>query len=317
MQVACQRSRRAKLDQRVNWADLRWLAKHGFAPVLAFRHSGPARDGPWLVRGGAAAVHRFVSKRRSVPSVCATAVTVGQRRNGAASPGIWGAQAAPSRRASGRNHLLASWTLFAACAACGQDAARALAAHFKCMNYLDKFEPSALQVVISDLLVATCDHTDPLVDGSITRLLRQLRDAMGMDMVFVSEFVDGRRVFRHVDAFEPDSGPQVGDGDPLELSYCKQVLDGRMPGLVTDVQALPQFSTLPKVDIRVGAHLSTPVTLEDGTVFGTLCCFSTRPNPALAQQDLVNLQRAATLVARKLDLSATGGGVPRWVAEPA
>jgi GAF domain-containing protein len=120
-----------------------------------------------------------------------------------------------------------------------------------------------------------------------------------------------------VDAREPGFGPAVGEGDPLELSYCKQVVDGRMPGLVTDVQALPQFSALPKVDISVGAHLSTAVTLEDGTVFGTLCCFSTRPNPALAQQDLVNLQRAATLVARKLDLSAPGGGVRRWVPEPA
>ena len=88
MQVACQRRRQPKLDQRVNWADLRSATKHGFAPVLAFRHSGcrlpvqPVRA--LLVRGGAAAVHRLVSKRRSVPSACAIGVTV---RHSTAGPG--------------------------------------------------------------------------------------------------------------------------------------------------------------------------------------------------------------------------------------
>jgi GAF domain-containing protein len=186
------------------------------------------------------------------------------------------------------------------------------------MTYLDKFDPRDLQVVISDLLVATCDHSDPLVDGSVTRVLRQLRDAMDMDFVFVSEFVDGKRVFRHVDGRHPVEGPAVGDHDPLELSYCKQVVDGRLPELVPDVQALPpaQRAALPPVGLSIGAHLSTAVTLDDGTVFGTLCCFSTRPNLALRQQDLVNLQRAATLVARKLDLSTSLTGTPRWTLEP-
>lgn len=185
------------------------------------------------------------------------------------------------------------------------------------MSYVEKFDPRELQVVISDLLVATADQADPMLDATLIRVLRQLRDAMEMDMVFVSEFVDGQRMFRHVDARVPGFGPGVGDGDPLEQSYCKQVVDGRMPQLVKDVQKLPQFGELPKVGISVGAHLSTPVTLEDGTVFGTLCCFSTRPNLALRQQDLVNLQRAAALVARKLDLTARmTGGAPRWTLEP-
>lgn len=63
--------------------------------------------------------------------------------------------------------------------------------------------------------------------------------------------------------------------------------------------------------LRVGAHLSTPIVVQDGRSYGTLCCFSASPNPALNEKDLRTLRNCAVLVARKLELAADRG-----IAEP-
>lgn len=179
------------------------------------------------------------------------------------------------------------------------------------------FGPDDLSVMISELLVATADGTDPSIDRSVTEVLRTLRDRLKMDVVFVSEFVDGRRVFRFVEGDEPPMGP--GDGNPLEESWCKQVVDGRLPELVPDVPAIAKDVKLPHTAIPVGAHLSTPIVLPDGSVYGTLCCYSAAPNPALRKRDLDNLRNCAVLVARKVNAALQAdkaGAEVDWSLEP-
>jgi hypothetical protein len=179
------------------------------------------------------------------------------------------------------------------------------------------FGPDELSVMISELLVATADGTDPSIDHSVTEVLRTLRDRLKMDVVFVSEFIDGQRVFRFVEGENPPMGP--GDGNPLEESYCKQVVDGRMPELVHDASAIAKDIGLPHTDIQVGAHLSTPIVLPDGSVYGTLCCYSAAPNPALRKRDLDNLRNCAVLVARKVNAALKAnkvGAEVDWSLEP-
>ena len=64
---------------------------------------------------------------------------------------------------------------------------------------------------------------------------------------------------------------------------------------------LANFPELPATPFRVGAHLSTPIVLNDGRVYGTLCCFSHAANPSLTQQDLRKLELSAKLTAQKID----------------
>ena len=66
------------------------------------------------------------------------------------------------------------------------------------------YAPDAFEVKISELLVATPEGSDALIDASVSEVLRLLREHLKMDVVFVSEFVDGRRVFRRVDT-SPES----------------------------------------------------------------------------------------------------------------
>lgn len=178
----------------------------------------------------------------------------------------------------------------------------------------DLRDPNALSIQVSELLVATADDADASLGPAIPEVLSLLRQRLKMDVVFVSEFIDGQRVFRFVDSAEGAPPVTVGDGGPLEASYCQRVVDGRLPGLVHDLSRHPD-ADIP-TPFPVGAHLSTPVVLPDGSTYGTLCCFSSAANPQLQQRDLVQLRHCAELVARKIDASAQRRLTPDWSLAP-
>jgi GAF domain-containing protein len=133
-------------------------------------------------------------------------------------------------------------------------------------------------------------------EARIRKVLNIVRTHLDMDVGFVSEFVDGKRVFRHVDG---DQSPvQTGDGDPLEDSYCQRVVDGRLPELMTDACKNAEALTIDATrELPVGAHMSVPLRLPDGRVFGTFCCFSFLANVSLNARDLRILRAFAAIVA--------------------
>ena len=117
---------------------------------------------------------------------------------------------------------------------------------------------------------------------TLSRGLHAIRTHLHMDVGFISEFVENRRYFRFVDAAEQDAIICVGQSDPLEESYCQRVVDGRLPELLHDACLHPEALTLPATRaLPVGAHLSVPIRLKNGRVFGTLCCFSSRADHSL------------------------------------
>lgn len=165
------------------------------------------------------------------------------------------------------------------------------------------YEPDDLMVKVSELMVATADGSDVDIDGSVLEVLRLLREKMHMDVVFVSEFVDGQRVFRGVDS-APDTQPVLaaGDSNPLEESWCQLVVDGRMPPHIPDASRDPATAELEKaLPFRIGTHISTPIVLKGGEVYGTLCCFSFSPVKESNLNDLKRLQYTAQLAAGKID----------------
>jgi hypothetical protein len=103
--------------------------------------------------------------------------------------------------------------------------------------YEPGYRPEDLVVHISELLVATADASDELVDRSISEVLRLLRDKMKMDVVFVSEFTQGQRVMRHVVTSPGGPAVAVGDADLLKPPV-PTVVDGRLPSS-SDARQLP------------------------------------------------------------------------------
>jgi GAF domain-containing protein len=181
------------------------------------------------------------------------------------------------------------------------------------MAHADPFDLASLEVRISELLVATADGHDPELDRSISDVLQTLRRQLRMDVVFVSEFVDGQRVFRFMRGGEA-MALHEGDAAPLESSYCHLVVQGRMAELVPDAAALVARGELPDTGLPIGAHLSTPVVLPDGRIYGTVCCFSATPNADLHHSALACLRQCARLVARRVEVAPHHGFAP---TEPA
>ncbi|MDY0743055.1 EAL domain-containing protein [Paucibacter sp. R3-3] len=141
----------------------------------------------------------------------------------------------------------------------------------------------------------------------LLRSLHTIRRHLGMEIAFISEFIEGRRVIRHLDAESADPPIRVGGSDPLEDSYCQRVVDGRLPELMTDACKNAEALTIPATRaLNIGAHLSVPIRLADGRVFGTFCCFSRRPDEGLSARDLVTMRVLADVMAEHFDRELAG-----------
>lgn len=160
-----------------------------------------------------------------------------------------------------------------------------------------------LAVLGREFFVTTADAAPETRAHRIGALLRRVREIFKMDVVFVSQFVEGQRYFRYVDA---GSGAKVrltvGSSDPLEDSYCQRVVDGRLPSVIPDAREHPLTAAMPATEaVGVGAHLSVAIVLANGDTYGTLCCFSHQPNPWMVDRDAQALRSVAQALAETLD----------------
>lgn len=155
--------------------------------------------------------------------------------------------------------------------------------------------------------MAEADATVRAREG-IQRLLGRMRTQLNLDVALVSEFADEIRVVRYVDAAVPEgAGPiRVGATDPREDPYWHYVATGELPPLVPDARRHPLTASLAVTDqLGIGSHLSVPITLADGTVYGTLCGFAYHVNPTLDDTQLPALRLMAAIVAHYLDEDRT------------
>jgi len=71
-------------------------------------------------------------------------------------------------------------------------------------------------------------------NSTLKRTLEAIRRHLGMQVAYVSEFVDGRSFFREVDAPGLEALIKVGDSHSLDDVYCRHILEGRLPELIPD-----------------------------------------------------------------------------------
>ena len=173
---------------------------------------------------------------------------------------------------------------------------------FELAMHIWDYAPDALEVSVSDLIIATADYSDQLIDDNVRNVLQDLRKHLNMDVIFFSEIRDGKRMFKHVDTKPGCDLIATGGGSGLEESFCQCVLDGRLPRLVHDAAQFKKSAGLPDTPFPVGAHLSTPIVLADGSVYGTLCCFSQAADPTLTEKDLHKLECVARVAAKRINL---------------
>jgi EAL domain-containing protein (putative c-di-GMP-specific phosphodiesterase class I) len=142
---------------------------------------------------------------------------------------------------------------------------------------------------------------DGLGADGIEAILKSVRKHLGMDVAFVAEFGERDRLFRHVDA-RAQTPVNPGDRVPLEVGYCQRVVDGRLPELIPDAHALPAAAALPETQaIPIGSHISVPIRLRDGRIYGTFCCFSFVADPSLTDRDLRVMHAFADVLADQIE----------------
>lgn len=136
----------------------------------------------------------------------------------------------------------------------------------------------------------------------VMETLHSVRTILGMEVAFISEFTGGRRVFRYVDSQRKDFPVCVGASDPREESFCQRVIDGRLPELIQDATKIPEALTLAAtLALPVRAHLSVPIRLSDGNVYGTFCCFSSFPDSTLNDRDIRVMHLFADMAGKILE----------------
>jgi GAF domain-containing protein len=139
-----------------------------------------------------------------------------------------------------------------------------------------------------------------LIERCIGSLLGVVREQLRLEVLFVGEFVNGNRVFRHVDAKSDPAIIRPGQFHPLDETICQRIIDGRMDGLVPDVTRVRIPKGLPDYYEGMGAHIGVPVRFTDGSLYGVLCGFSFEPGTHLEERDLKRLEMAADAIARLL-----------------
>ena len=138
--------------------------------------------------------------------------------------------------------------------------------------------------------------------GTIEDMLRDVREAFNMDVAFVSQFSEDQLVFRALEGDAESFGWQEGESFPIDESYCKRVLDGRIPQVVPDAKredATKDLRVTTEADI--GSYCAVPLVLSDGRLYGTLCCLSHEPDPWPRQRDLGIMERTARWLVEQLE----------------
>jgi EAL domain-containing protein (putative c-di-GMP-specific phosphodiesterase class I) len=123
-----------------------------------------------------------------------------------------------------------------------------------------------------------------------------------MDVAFVSRQIGTtHRIFTHV-AARGVAPLASGDLNPNENSLCWLVIQGKLPERVTDTSHYEAAACLPITDaINVRAHFSVPLRRRNGEIHGSLCCFSYRPRPDIAERDMQIIRSVAAIVSDQIE----------------
>ena len=138
--------------------------------------------------------------------------------------------------------------------------------------------------------------------GAIEHMLREVREALHMDVAFISQFSGDELVFRAVEGDAESFGWGEGEIFPIDESYCKRVLEGRIPQVVPNAKredATKDLRVTSEADI--GSYAAVPLVLSDGRLYGTLCCVSHEPDPWLRERDLGVMERTARWLVEQLE----------------
>jgi len=136
----------------------------------------------------------------------------------------------------------------------------------------------------------------------IEGILQAAREELGMDVAFVSEFDQQRMVFRELVGEAESFGWEEGESVALDDTFCRLLLEGRLPNAIPDAKADGRVRFLEITGkAGIGAYVGAPIRFSDGTLYGTFCLLSHSPEPSLGERDGHFVRVLARLVAEQIE----------------
>ncbi|MCU7723817.1 EAL domain-containing protein [Actinoplanes sp. KI2] len=151
---------------------------------------------------------------------------------------------------------------------------------------------------------ATRSRELAMEERHLAELLRTARQGLGLSVAFLSRIDDTHQRIEFMDSELPmpvrDDVEGGGRILPLEKTFCKAIMDGKLPAVIPDMRAYPEAMELPPARVaHVRSYVSVPVVLSDGSLYGTFCAAGYAPNADLTERDLALmnvLARAASAI---------------------
>ena len=125
------------------------------------------------------------------------------------------------------------------------------------------------------------DESTPLA-----RALGLAHKQLDMDVALLAEVVGGQLVIRRLAGESDWLEAAAGDAFPLEDTYCKRQLDGRIQSIVADAQNDERVADIESTRaLGIGAYIGVPLRVEDIRLY-MLCCLAREARPALDEADV-------------------------------
>jgi GAF domain-containing protein len=134
-------------------------------------------------------------------------------------------------------------------------------------------------------------------------LVRMTRDLLDLDIALLSEIRDGRETALMVAGDWWPGGHLDGVSIPLEESFCRLMLEGRIGNAVPDARREAAVAALPMVEqLGVRAYMGVPIRLSDTELY-VLCCLAREARPSLGPREVKLLSGLAASVRAELESS--------------
>ena len=134
-------------------------------------------------------------------------------------------------------------------------------------------------------------------ERQVAELLRTAKEALGLSVSFLSR-MDGTT--QHLEVVDSSIPLLFREGARLaqETTFCQAIMDGHLPAVIPDVRDFPAAMTLPAARFpRLRSYVSVPVTLSDGTVYGTFCAAGLTSDDGLTRRDKALMEVLASAAA--------------------
>ncbi|HUX44269.1 MAG TPA: sensor domain-containing diguanylate cyclase [Terracidiphilus sp.] len=143
------------------------------------------------------------------------------------------------------------------------------------------------------------------LEGASRQVLAYLSRRIGFGLWMITRTIGNDWIVLQTDDGEYSAQP----GTVLRWSdsMCSAMVQGLGPRIAPDVQSVPAYSAAPIAQkLNIGAHIGVPITLVDGSLFGTLCAIDPLPQPEslVREQELIELQASLLSIILQADLRA-------------